>query len=75
VALQPTPPSEAAVIVCMETVFAALAAYVLLGERLERDRMGGRIDPGGHAPAPARNRAQRPLATGQIFRQTGSSPR
>jgi drug/metabolite transporter (DMT)-like permease len=34
VALQPTPPSEAAVIVCMETVFAALAAYVLLGERL-----------------------------------------
>ena len=33
-ALQPTPPSEAAVIVCMETVFAALAAYVLLGERL-----------------------------------------
>jgi drug/metabolite transporter (DMT)-like permease len=33
VALQHTPPSEAAVIVSMETVFAALAAYVLLGER------------------------------------------
>jgi drug/metabolite transporter (DMT)-like permease len=34
VALQHTPPSEAAVIVSMETVFAAVAAYVLLGERL-----------------------------------------
>jgi drug/metabolite transporter (DMT)-like permease len=34
VALQHTPPSEAAVIVSMETVFAAGAAYVLLGERL-----------------------------------------
>jgi drug/metabolite transporter (DMT)-like permease len=34
VALQYTPPSEAAVIVSMETVFAALAAYLLLGERL-----------------------------------------
>ena len=34
VALQHTPPSEAAVIVSMETVFAAFAAYVLLGERL-----------------------------------------
>lgn len=34
VALQHTPPSEAAVIVSTETVFAALAAYVLLGERL-----------------------------------------
>jgi drug/metabolite transporter (DMT)-like permease len=34
VALQHTPPSEAAVIVSMETVFAALAAYVMLGERL-----------------------------------------
>jgi drug/metabolite transporter (DMT)-like permease len=34
VALQHTPPSEAAVIVSLETVFAALAAYVLLGERL-----------------------------------------
>ena len=34
VALQHTPPSEAAVIVSMETVFAALAAYMLLGERL-----------------------------------------
>ncbi len=34
VALQHTPPSEAAVIVSMETVFAALAAYLLLGERL-----------------------------------------
>jgi drug/metabolite transporter (DMT)-like permease len=33
-ALQHTPPSEAAVIVSMETVFAALAAYLLLGERL-----------------------------------------
>ena len=34
VALQHTPPSEAAVIVSMETLFAALAAYLLLGERL-----------------------------------------
>jgi drug/metabolite transporter (DMT)-like permease len=34
VALQYTPPSEAAVIVSMETVFAALAAYLMLGERL-----------------------------------------
>lgn len=34
VALQHTPPSEAAVIVSMETVFAALAAYLVLGERL-----------------------------------------
>jgi drug/metabolite transporter (DMT)-like permease len=34
VALQYTPPSEAAVIVSMETVFAALAAYLALGERL-----------------------------------------
>ena len=34
VALQHTPPSEAAVIVSTETVFAALAAYVLLGERM-----------------------------------------
>jgi drug/metabolite transporter (DMT)-like permease len=33
-ALQHTPPSEAAVIVSMETVFAALAAYLVLGERL-----------------------------------------
>jgi drug/metabolite transporter (DMT)-like permease len=33
-ALQHTPPSEAAVIVSMETVFAALAAYLLLSERL-----------------------------------------
>jgi len=34
VALQHTPPSEAAVIVSLEVVFAALAAYVVLGERL-----------------------------------------
>jgi drug/metabolite transporter (DMT)-like permease len=34
VALQYTPPSEAAVIVSMETVIAALAAYLVLGERL-----------------------------------------
>lgn len=34
VALQHTPPSETAVIVSTETVFAALAAYVLLGERM-----------------------------------------
>jgi drug/metabolite transporter (DMT)-like permease len=34
VALQHTPPSEAAVIVSMETVFAAIAAYLVLGERL-----------------------------------------
>lgn len=33
-ALQRTPPSEAAVIVSLETVFAATAAYLLLGERL-----------------------------------------
>jgi drug/metabolite transporter (DMT)-like permease len=34
VALQHTPPAEAAVIVSLETVFAAVAAYWLLGERL-----------------------------------------
>jgi drug/metabolite transporter (DMT)-like permease len=34
VAMQHTPPSEAAVIVSTETVFAALAAYLILGERL-----------------------------------------
>jgi drug/metabolite transporter (DMT)-like permease len=34
VALQHTPPSEVAVIVSLETVFAALAAYLVLGERL-----------------------------------------
>jgi drug/metabolite transporter (DMT)-like permease len=34
VALQHTTPSEAAVIVSMETLFAAAAAYLLLGERL-----------------------------------------
>jgi drug/metabolite transporter (DMT)-like permease len=34
VALQYTPPSEAAVIVSMETAFAALAACLVLGERL-----------------------------------------
>ncbi len=34
VALQHTPPSEAAVIVSTETLFAALAAYLVLGERL-----------------------------------------
>jgi drug/metabolite transporter (DMT)-like permease len=34
VALQYTPPAEAAVIVSLETVFAALAAYLVLGERL-----------------------------------------
>ena len=33
-ALQHTPPSEAAVIVSLETVFAAAAAYLALGERL-----------------------------------------
>ena len=33
-ALQYAPPSEAAVIVSTETVFAALAAYLVLGERL-----------------------------------------
>lgn len=33
-ALQHTPPSEAAVIVSLETVFAAIAAFVVLGERL-----------------------------------------
>jgi drug/metabolite transporter (DMT)-like permease len=34
IALQYTPPAEAAVIVSTETVFAALAAYLVLGERL-----------------------------------------
>jgi drug/metabolite transporter (DMT)-like permease len=34
VALQSTSPSEAAVLVSLETVFAALAAYLVLGERL-----------------------------------------
>jgi drug/metabolite transporter (DMT)-like permease len=34
VALQHTPPSEATVIVSFETVFAALAGYFVLGERL-----------------------------------------
>jgi drug/metabolite transporter (DMT)-like permease len=34
VALQHTPPSEAAVIVSTETLFAATAAYLVLGERL-----------------------------------------
>lgn len=34
VALQHTPPSEAAVIVSTETLFAAFAAYLVLGERL-----------------------------------------
>ena len=34
VALQHTPPSEAAIIVSMETLFAALAAYLLLNEHL-----------------------------------------
>jgi drug/metabolite transporter (DMT)-like permease len=34
VALQHTPPSEAAIIVSTETLFAALAAYLLLNERL-----------------------------------------
>ncbi|HEY7549501.1 MAG TPA: DMT family transporter [Hyphomicrobiaceae bacterium] len=34
VALQHTPPSEAAVIVSIETVFAALAAFLVLGERM-----------------------------------------
>lgn len=34
IALKHTPPSEAAIIVSSETLFAALAAYLLLGERL-----------------------------------------
>lgn len=34
VAMRYTPPTEAAIIVSSETLFAALAAYVLLGERL-----------------------------------------
>ncbi len=34
IALQHTPPSEAAIIVSLETVFAAVAAYFVLGERL-----------------------------------------
>lgn len=34
IALQYTPPSEAAVIVSLETVFAAVAAFIILGERL-----------------------------------------
>ena len=34
IALQHTPPTEAAIIVSSETLFAALAAYLVLGERL-----------------------------------------
>ncbi len=34
IALKHTPPTEAAIIVSSETLFAALAAYVVLGERL-----------------------------------------
>jgi drug/metabolite transporter (DMT)-like permease len=34
IALQYTPPSEAAVIVSLETVFAAIAAFLVLGERM-----------------------------------------
>ena len=34
IALQYTPPSEAAVIVSLETVFAAIGAFLVLGERL-----------------------------------------
>lgn len=34
IALKYTPPTEAAIIVSTETLFAALAAYILLGERL-----------------------------------------
>ncbi|MBN9265519.1 MAG: DMT family transporter, partial [Hyphomicrobium sp.] len=34
IAMKYTPPTEAAIIVSSETLFAALAAYVLLGERL-----------------------------------------
>ena len=33
-ALRHTPPSEAVIIAASETVFAALAAYLVLGERL-----------------------------------------
>jgi drug/metabolite transporter (DMT)-like permease len=41
VALQHAPPSEAAVIVSMETVFAAFAAYLVLGERLSATGLAG----------------------------------
>jgi drug/metabolite transporter (DMT)-like permease len=41
VALQHTPPSEAAVIVSLETVFAALGGYLLLGERLSGLALAG----------------------------------
>jgi drug/metabolite transporter (DMT)-like permease len=41
VALQYTPPAEAAVIVSLETVFAAMAAYWLLGERIGLLGWGG----------------------------------
>jgi drug/metabolite transporter (DMT)-like permease len=34
IAMRHTPPTEAAIIVSSETLFAALAAYMLLGERL-----------------------------------------
>ena len=68
VALQHTPPSEAAVIVSMETVFAAFAAYMLLGERLAPTRVGRcGADPGGNAAASARNRARCTLAARETF--------
>ena len=52
VALQHTPPSEAAVIVSLETVFAALAAYLVLGERLGGLGLGRRgADPAGDSAA------------------------
>jgi drug/metabolite transporter (DMT)-like permease len=41
VALQYTPPAEAAVIVSLETVFAAIAAYWFLGERIGLMGWGG----------------------------------
>jgi drug/metabolite transporter (DMT)-like permease len=40
-AMQHTPPAEAAIIVSTETVFAALAAYLLLGERLAPNGWAG----------------------------------
>jgi drug/metabolite transporter (DMT)-like permease len=41
IAMRHTPPTEAAIIVSSETLFAALAGYLLLGERLSLTAWGG----------------------------------
>ena len=43
VAMQYTPPSEAAIIVSTETLFAAAAAYLALGERLSAIGWAGAV--------------------------------